>query len=456
MGNYCLLRRLAKVALGLNYGQRQGRCILAMTLTTTLALVVPARATTWQIQADGQGDAPTVQAGIDSAVAGDTVLVSPGTYNEDLDFVGKNLVLRSQLGPEVTILDGTGQDSSVVVFRSGESRSAVLEGFTITNGEGTFYAGEGDPKYGGGLFCKRGSPTVRGNKFLRNHAAWGGGAWAGIQNMIYQPWELPEPLFEGNVFEENLAERGGGGLLIDASRAFVVGNKFIRNAIRLEGDGGGIRIDMRFFPAFVWVEQNEFYDNVATDQGGGLYAYMTPDAEGVDIRGNLFVRNQAQGIGPSSDSYGSGGGIGVSEVIGTIANNTIVSNIGNPDLPCGGGGIRLDATTSSLSVTNNIIAGNTNCAVTCRHNGTAQFGTNLLWNNTGTSLDSCPQGWSNSVIQADPQFCGQGVDDYTVAASSPALTGGSTLGAFSTPGCGPVSVNVTTWGLLKNLYHGRR
>ena len=423
-----------------------------MSLLTSLTTTSVCQAKTWLIQADGQGDAPTVQAGIDSSVNGDTVLVAPGTYNEDLDFLGKDIVLKSEQGRDATVLDGAGQDSSVVNFRSGETRAAILEGFTITNGAGTFYAGEGDPKYGGGLFCKRGSPTVRGNRFFHNHATWGGGAWAGIQNTSYQPWELPEPLFEGNIFEENLAERGGGALLINASRAVITRNQFRRNSISLEGDGGGVRIDLRYSSALVLVEQNEFFENLATDQGGGLYGYMTTVAEGINIRGNLFVRNQAQGIGPSSDSYGSGGAIGVQEIAGSIMNNTIVGNIGKPDAPCGGGGIRLDATTSSLSVANNIIAANINCGITCRHNGNAMFGANLLWGNSGALLDSCPQAWSPSVIDADPQFCDQANDDYTVAASSPALTGGFPLGAFAEPGCGPVSVRATTWGLLKAFY----
>jgi len=52
------------------------------------------------------GDSTAIQAAIDGAVDGDTVLVTDGVYtgngNRDLDFVGKRIILRSENGPEVT------------------------------------------------------------------------------------------------------------------------------------------------------------------------------------------------------------------------------------------------------------------------------------------------------------------------------------------------------------------
>ena len=88
------------------------------------------------------GDQPTIQAGIDAAVNGDTVLVAPGTYVEYIDFKGKAITVTSELGPDVTVIDGN-QAGRVVTFNSGEGLDSVLEGFTITNG----YAG-----YGAGIY----------------------------------------------------------------------------------------------------------------------------------------------------------------------------------------------------------------------------------------------------------------------------------------------------------------
>ena len=106
--------------------------LLSCVLLTLVAGVASAR--TWQILADGTGDAPSIQAGIDSAAVGDTVLVGSGTYHEAIDFLGKDVVVKSSSGPEVTILDGSGLGRYVVSILSHEGRSAVLEGLTVTGG----------------------------------------------------------------------------------------------------------------------------------------------------------------------------------------------------------------------------------------------------------------------------------------------------------------------------------
>src|ERR1700690_642577 len=79
-------------------------------------------------------DQPTIQAGINAASNGDTVLVSPGTYNENIDFMGKQITVTSSSGPAVTIIDGGGYttDSNATVnFSTNETPNSILSGFTI-------------------------------------------------------------------------------------------------------------------------------------------------------------------------------------------------------------------------------------------------------------------------------------------------------------------------------------
>ena len=74
----------------------------------------------------------TIQEGINAAVAGDTVLVAPGIYHGAIELKDSVLV-ASEKGPQVTIIDG---DGSMIVINPPYSlaSSTKLEGFTVRNG----------------------------------------------------------------------------------------------------------------------------------------------------------------------------------------------------------------------------------------------------------------------------------------------------------------------------------
>src|SRR5437867_11657103 len=78
---------------------------------------------------------PTIQAAINAASNGDTVLVEPGTYRENINFMGKAITVPSSGGPAVTTIDG-GVARSVVAFTPNEGTNSVLSGLTFTNGLG--------------------------------------------------------------------------------------------------------------------------------------------------------------------------------------------------------------------------------------------------------------------------------------------------------------------------------
>jgi len=84
---------------------------------------------------------PTIQAGVDAAQVGDTVLVADGVYtgegNRDIEFHGRDIVLRSENGPEVTSIDCQASKSDLhqgFNIHLGETPACRIEGFTVTNG----------------------------------------------------------------------------------------------------------------------------------------------------------------------------------------------------------------------------------------------------------------------------------------------------------------------------------
>ncbi|MCZ6794119.1 MAG: right-handed parallel beta-helix repeat-containing protein [Planctomycetota bacterium] len=135
------------------------------------------------------GDHASIQAAIDAALPGDTVLVAPGEYviSEPLTFGGKDIALRAEAGAEETTIRmaETPADpgrASVVVFENGEGESAELRGFTITGGRGTSTAEPGGDAglAGGGILFRHGSsPTVALCAVVENSARLGGGVYCG-------------------------------------------------------------------------------------------------------------------------------------------------------------------------------------------------------------------------------------------------------------------------------------
>ena len=105
-----------------------------------VALLLPLFSFSFATVINVPADHPTIQTGIANAAKGDTVLVAPGTYIENISFDGKNIVVGSLILTledtslvSETIIDGN-LSGSVVTFTEGENNLAVLRGFTITGG----------------------------------------------------------------------------------------------------------------------------------------------------------------------------------------------------------------------------------------------------------------------------------------------------------------------------------
>ena len=159
----------------------------------------------------------TIQHGISTSASKDTVLVQPGTYVENIRYYGKLITLGSlflttqdEAYISSTIIDGNAS-GSVVRFDNGESSSAILCGFTLTNG----LASGGSPWYcGGGICCYDGSsPSLENLVITNNSASYGGG--------IFSSRSSPSPSMKNVIITGNTASTGGGIYCWDANPSLI-------------------------------------------------------------------------------------------------------------------------------------------------------------------------------------------------------------------------------------------
>lgn len=276
-------------------------------------------------------DYPEIQQAINAAAKGDTVLVDPGTYVENIDFLGKAITVTSSKGAMVTVIDGSNPVNpdygSVATFHNGEGGNSILEGFTLMNGMG----GKGPSMAvlgGGGILCEYSSPTIRNNIITNNKLSfditYGGGIFC---------WNA-SPVVRSNVIAYNEAYRGGGISGVN-SYARVSGNEIFMN--ESFSGGGGIHCD----GSGMSIVDNSIVDNESFDCGGGIWSTGI-----ISIEKNVVEGNQAL--------YGSGGGI---HCLGWSNSATVLGNVISGNF-CqdNGGGVRCEGGSGHL--TNNLIFGN--------------------------------------------------------------------------------------------------
>jgi predicted outer membrane repeat protein len=233
-------------------------------------------------------DHESIQAGIDAATDGDTVLVAHGTYYENIYFKGKAITLASQyiLDGDTshitnTVIDGSQaadpDRASVVSFNSGEDTLSVLQGFTIQGGLGfatsnTSYA---SMRVGGGIMCNNAAPSILNNKIWNNSvtdsiAAFGGGLSAIVDSNAFRM------IVKGNDFRNNSC------IVIESTDGFV-------------SSGGGLYISEN-----ATVEDNSFYYNTCIAPvlaGGGGASFESPLASmlwNIQFNGNDVQYNTIQ------------------------------------------------------------------------------------------------------------------------------------------------------------------
>jgi hypothetical protein len=200
--------------------------ITPIVVIVPLEIIVSLTSIGWTETIHVPQDFNTIQAGVDAATHGDTVLIAEGIYkglgNREIDPCGKAIVIRSENGPDFTIIDGE-QDGRVFDIHSGEGPDTKLEDLTISNG----YAYR---SYGGGIRCIDSSPTITNCIIANNEAGYSGGG-------IYCR------NCSSSISNCSIRHNSGGGIVcsrssLNISNCIIQGNS--------AGSGGGIYASRSF------------------------------------------------------------------------------------------------------------------------------------------------------------------------------------------------------------------
>jgi len=261
-----------------------------------LALAMVAAPSAWATQTlHVPAQFSTIQAAVDAAQAGDTVLVGDGTYtgngNRDINFVGKQIVVRSENGPQSTTIDAGGTSAEPYrgfVFSNDEGRSSIVEGFTITGGA-TLPGAVADQFNGGAIIIRSASPTIRDCHFIGNSSGcWGGAIYSGDTG---ESANKASPLIENCLFANNFTDDDGGGFFTWSFSSQNAEPTIIRNSV--------------------------FINNGAAVTGGAI----------TDFGGSNLVLENITVVGNTA-LFGSG--LNVGNV--TISNSILWDNAGSDDL----------------------------------------------------------------------------------------------------------------------------
>jgi len=323
--------------------------VLRLSLPAAIAVllwVFPVTAATIHVPADQ----PTIQAGIDATAMGDTVLVAPGTYtgpgNRDLDFHGRDIVVRSPGDPYSAVIDCE-QAGRGFYLHSGETNAARIEGLTIQNGRAPF-----PDAIGSGILCAGSSPVID-NCHIRacfSYDRGGGILLSGSAARISNCWITGcfADLYGGGLHIEDMTGRteisdtsitmnevyfDGAGVCVWGTGELVLsGCSLAGNEAGAEfGSGGGVSCfgpDLQISMSDCQFVRNTVAsasdDSWSVAEGGGLYARVAS----VTLERCAFEGNAARGVNDDTfnDAYGGGAYI--------AAPQTTISNCDFSDNDC--------------------------------------------------------------------------------------------------------------------------
>jgi parallel beta-helix repeat protein len=311
---------------------------------------------------------PTIQAGIDAANNGDTILVADGIYtgagDKNLTWNGdeKHLTVKSENGPENCIIDCENDGRGFCFNESGQNNNDVIDGLTIRNGTG---------EYGGGIRCYYSSPTIT-NCIIRGNITndFGGGIYCAYSSAT----------ITNCTISENIAEAGGGGIFCLSSPSPIITNCTINN-------------------------------NTTSNYGGGIFCDYSP----ATIINSTISGNTASSLGGGIDFYNSSG---------SIINCTITENTAGDY----GGGIF--CSTSSSPTINSILwndSASSGSEIALYSSSILNISySNVEGGEAGAHVEAgCTLNWGTGNINSDPLFVNVDNADYHLSSNSPCIDEGT-------------------------------
>lgn len=423
-------------------------------------------------------DQATIQAGIDAANNGDTVLVAEGIYtgdgNVNVNFNGKQITVKSRNGAKATIIDCKNWAATRgFTFNNNETNDSVLDGFTIKNG---FH------ELGGGIYINDASPTIQNCVITLNRAVaknsksdGGGGIYCFNSDAI---------ITTSKIIDNSANSKHGGGVLLTGFTNNFSSQPSLIDCIITKNNGDGV---------FCYDDVNPVIDDCTITQNSGRGIVYNSFARGKNPISNCRIEKNSSG-GVECSNYSRieiieclisqntaklGGGIYCdgSSIIG-VYESIISRNIATQD----GGGIYIFSKWGHAEISNCTISQNTANANGGGIYAYIEFSfftlsNSIVWGNNANgkrdefagigriiTVRSCdirnglegigiqPDGqWFKyeNNIDADPQFVDADRGDFRLKLNSPASGMGPQTNVGGALNVAPVGKRLVKWAKIK-------
>ncbi len=348
----------------------------------------------------------SIQTGIDNSVNGDTIIVAPGVYYENINFNGKNIVVASLYlttgdtgyisSTILTPPPNPQPNGSIVTFENGETHDVQLTGFTLQGGTGNYrHLGFDNIYYGGAVYCDHASPRLSHLIVKENIAECGGGIFLYFSNSVVENCVIMDNTCNSISFSS--PDAGGGIACWNCTGAIIRNNRILNNTV--------------------------------STAGAAIYTLNST----VSVINSLVTGNYSMNLGSAfyADSW--------SHL--NITNCTVYGNHCDPGNGIAGAGIIYCIDSAKVRINNSIFYYNNPATLVCQFN----YGRNevtvshsdfeggidsIITNNNGNNVDV---NWLTGNITSDPQFVDTTLNNFHLKDTSPCINSGDTTGLNDIP-----------------------